>query len=207
VTIARGHLELASEHALRESVRGDLAVALRQLDRMTLLSNRLLALAQLDAGQQPPMARIDLADFVQELGANWSARSQRHWVVSCPETATMHADREWLALAVDALIENAVHFTQEDGTITISGSVRHDVCTITVADDGAGIEPQDLDNVFERFWHRKPPSGPMGSGLGLAMARASARAWGGDVAARNGVRGGARFELSLPRQATTQHPG
>jgi signal transduction histidine kinase len=119
----------------------------------------------------------------------------------------MHADREWLALAVDALIENAVHFTQEDGTITISGSVRHDVCTITVADDGAGIEPQDLDNVFERFWHRKPPSGPMGSGLGLAMARASARAWGGDVAARNGVRGGARFELSLPRQATTQHPG
>lgn len=201
VTIARGHLELAADQALHASVRADVAVAMRQLDRMSLLSNRLLALAQLDAGQTPPAERLDLADFVHELGANWSARTRRRWVVSCPVAATICADPVWLALAVDALVENAVHFTEDRGTITITGSVTSGTCTIAVADDGVGVDPDDLEHVFERFWHRNPPSGPMGSGLGLAMARATARAWGGDVAVRNVSGGGACFELTLPRAA------
>jgi signal transduction histidine kinase len=201
VAIARGHLELAADQALFPSVRGDLAVAMRQLDRMSLLSNRLLALAQLDAGQTPPAERLDLADFVHELGSNWSVRSGRRWVVGCPATATICADPVWLALAVEALVENAVHFTEEHGSITIAGSVAADTCSIVVADNGVGVDPDDLEHVFERFWHRNPPSGPMGSGLGLAMARATARAWGGDVSVRNLATGGARFELTLPRVA------
>jgi signal transduction histidine kinase len=201
VTIARGHLELASDAGVDPEVRADMEVALRQLDRMSLLSNRLLALAQLDAGQTPPAEQLDLAAFVLELGDNWSVRSRRNWIVSCPESAIMHADPVWLALAVDALVENAVHFTVDGGTISVTGEVGRDVCTIRVADDGEGIDAEDLERVFQRFWHRKPPSGPMGSGLGLAMARATARAWGGDVVARQAAGGGACFELSLPRRA------
>ncbi len=199
VTIARGHLELAADQALIASVRDDVTVAMRQLDRMSLLSNRLLALAQLDAGQTPPAERLDLAEFVHELGANWSARSRRRWIVSCHASATISADPVWLALAVDALVENAVHFTEDDGAITIAGSVAADTCSIVVADNGVGVDPADLAHVFERFWHRNPPSGPMGSGLGLAMARATARAWGGDVSVRNVATGGACFEFTLPR--------
>ncbi len=201
VTIARGHLELAAGHALIPSVRDDVHVAMRQLDRMSLLSNRLLALAQLDAGQTPPAERLDLADFVHELGSNWSVRSGRRWVVDCPVTATISADPVWLALAVEALVENAVHFTEEGGTITIAGSIAADTCSIVVADNGVGVSPVDVEHVFERFWHRNPPSGPMGSGLGLAMARATARAWGGDVSVRDVPTGGACFELTLPRVA------
>jgi signal transduction histidine kinase len=207
VTIARGHLELAAGQALVSSVRADVTVAMRQLDRMSLLSNRLLALAQLDAGQTPPPERLDLADFVHELGSNWSVRPGRRWFVSCPATATVFADPVWLGLAVEALIENAVHFTEDGGTITIAGRVTGDRCLVVVADDGVGVDPDDLEHVFERFWHRIPPSGPMGSGLGLAMARATARAWGGDVSVRNVASGGACFELALPRIAGAVRPG
>ncbi len=97
-------------------------------------------------------------------------------------------------------MENAVHFTSEGGRIEIAGVSRPDGCTIRVSDDGPGIAETDLPHVFERFWHRLPPDGPMGSGLGLAMARATARAWGGDVKACDGPgRGsGLRAEPSAP---------
>ncbi len=206
VTIARGHLELLMQSSSDPGVRDDVNVALRQLDRMSVLSHRLLALAQLDAGQTPPAQRMDLADFVHEIGDNWSVKTHRRWVVECRETAMVSADPVWLALAIDALVENAVHFTADDGAITILGLVTPTACTIVVADDGVGIGAEDLDHVFERFWHRHPPSGPMGSGLGLAMARATARAWGGDVVAVSGADGGARFEFTLPRRPAPLAP-
>jgi signal transduction histidine kinase len=200
VTIARGHLELLVETSAEQTVHDDVHVALRQLDRMSVLSNRLLALAQLDAGQTPPAQPLDLADFVHEVGDNWSIQTRRRWQVECRESATVHADPVWLALAIDALVENAVHFTEEHGVIQVLGIVHPDTCSIVVVDDGLGIAPEDRDHVFDRFWHRMPPSGPMGSGLGLAMARASARAWGGDVTVHAGEGSGARFEFTLPRK-------
>ncbi|MCW2797967.1 MAG: two-component sensor histidine kinase [Nocardioides sp.] len=199
VTIARGHLELAVRMIEVTQARGDVHVALRQLERMSVLSNRLLALAQLDSGETPPSERIGLRSFVLELGRNWKAGPRRDWVFECPDDAVVLADPAWLGLAVDALIENAVHFTDEDGRIEIKGRASATRCTIRVSDDGPGIAVEDLDHVFERFWHRRPPNGPMGSGLGLAIARATARSSGGEVHALGNESSGAAFELALPR--------
>lgn len=199
VTIARGHLELIEPAIASPQVREDVQVAMRQLDRMSVLSHRLLALAQLDAGEVLPAERIRLSCFVHELGRNWSVGAPRDWSVVCSGDGVVLADPAWLGLAVDALVENAVHFTSEGGRIEIAGVCGPDGCTIRVSDDGPGIAETDLPHVFERFWHRLPPEGPMGSGLGLAMARATARAWGGDVTAGDGRAGGAVFELRLPR--------
>ena len=69
---------------------------------------------------------------------------------------------------------------------------------VQVADSGPGIEPEDLPLVFNRFWHRMPPHGPMGTGLGLSMARSAAIAHGGTLTVRNGPSGGALFELIVP---------
>jgi signal transduction histidine kinase len=52
--------------------------------------------------------------------------------------------------------------------------------------------------VFDRFWHRMPPFGPMGTGLGLSMARSAVAAHGGTMSVRNGAGGGAEFELAVP---------
>jgi signal transduction histidine kinase len=172
---------------------------------MSVLSNRLLALAQLDAGEILPVQRVDLGGFIEEVGDNWSAEPGRWWFVSSQRGAAVDADPVWLAHAVDALVENAVHFTAEGGRVEIRGTVAPETCSIVVLDDGPGVAPEDIEHVFDRFWHRLPPNGPMGSGLGLAMARATARAWGGDVLASNQPGGGARFELRLPRSGTP-HP-
>ena len=199
VTIARGHLELAVGTALAEQVREDIEVALHQLDRMSSLSNRLLALARLDAGGVVHPAPLDIAELLEDVGRNWSSGVDREWVVDCRPTGVIRADPEWLELALDALIENAVHFTGPGDAIRLACATEGDRCTITVADSGPGIDSLDLPHIFERFWHRRPPAGPMGSGLGLPMAQAAAQAHGGTLTALNDPAGGAVLEITLPR--------
>jgi signal transduction histidine kinase len=199
ITIARGHLELAGTAASPYGVRPHVEVALRQLDRMSALSNRLLALARLDAGEELDRRPTDVAALIAEIGRNWTTNTDRVWLVGCGPTGRARIDPDWLELALDALVENAVHFTTSGDTIRVGCTSSPGHTAIIVDDSGAGIEPGDLPFVFERFWHRRPEHGPMGSGLGLPMARAVAEAHGGTLQATMSPEGGARFVLSVPR--------
>jgi signal transduction histidine kinase len=202
VTIARGHLELLEPTLVDEVAREDVGVVLRQLDRMSALSNRLLALAQLDAGLALRLVPTTLHDIVDEIGRDWSSSADRDWKVdAAPPDVTVGLDHEWFALAVDAVVENAVHFTSTGDQIEITSGVNGGWCTIKVADHGPGIDQADLPFIFERFWHRRPAGGEMGSGLGLPMALAIVRAHSGRLAASNREGGGAVFEVALPTQA------
>lgn len=199
VTIARGHLEWVAEGAVDPRVHDDVQVALRQLRRMGVLSTRLQAIAQLDAGSSMPVELVSWREFSEDLSVSWSGHGGRRWVFEHPEQdAHVLVVPDLLALALDAVIENAVHFTAADGTITVSARVSRTHCSIRVADDGPGIDPADVHRVFDRFWYRRPPDGQMGTGLGLAMTAATARAYGGTVTAGNAPDGGAVFELALP---------
>jgi signal transduction histidine kinase len=202
VAIARGHVELIQGSLTDPLAYDDSDVVLRQLDRMDALSTRLLALARLDSGGVLHRERLDLGSFVEEIGANWTGTAEREWIVHERERhqppVRVSADREWLELAVDALVENAVHFTEPGERIELSCRRHGRFGTITVADSGAGIAPEDLPHVFERFWHRRPPGVMPGSGLGLAMAWAAAHAMGGSLVVRSTLGEGATFELSLP---------
>jgi signal transduction histidine kinase len=207
VTIARGHLELLEDVLLDPMNEEDLAIALRQLDRMSALSNRLLALARLDSGEPVRGVPVDLAALVDEVGRNWASSADRDWAIDCDPTGLVSADPEWLELALDALIENAVHFTDSGEQIQLSCWSLEDRFVIAVADSGAGIAAEDLSYVFQRFWHRRPVTGPMGSGLGLPMAQAAANAHDGHITAGRSTIGGALFELILPRKpAATSAP-
>ncbi len=197
VTIARGHLELA-EPTLDEEAREDVRVALRQLSRMSVLSDRLLALAQLDAGVELRCGPVDLRTWLDEVGRNWSSSAERRWTIQCESDGLMSADTDWLDLAIDAVIENAVRHTTSGDEIVLRARIQSGSCVVSVHDCGPGIAPQDLGHVFERFFHRPSPDARMGSGLGLPMADAAVRAHGGTMRAINGANGGAVFEIWMP---------
>ncbi|MDX6249543.1 MAG: two-component system, OmpR family, sensor kinase [Kribbellaceae bacterium] len=199
VTIARGHLELLEPTVSGSQPRKDLATVLRQVDRLASLSTRLMALAKLDSGRAVRNRALDLTEVIREVGKNWRDSADREWVIEPLPTMPVQADPEWLELALDALIENAVHFTADGGRIRLSCAVSGPWYVISVADSGPGIRPQDLPHVFERFWHWRPASMPTGSGLGLPMALATVRALGGQITASTAPEGGALFELTLPR--------
>jgi two-component system sensor histidine kinase KdpD len=71
-----------------------------------------------------------------------------------------------------------------------------------VEDEGAGIRPEDLPRVFDRFW-RAPGAPPGGTGLGLAIAQWIVERHGGRIAVTNRTTGGARFDVHLPATATS----
>ncbi|HET7196207.1 MAG TPA: HAMP domain-containing sensor histidine kinase [Nocardioides sp.] len=195
--IARGHVELIQAALTDPEAYEDSAVVVRQLDRMCALSARLLALARLDSEAPLALETLELDSFVEQTLTNWKGSVRREWRAHAG-AGVVRADREWLELAIDALVENAVHFTGPEDRIELSCRQVDGVGTITVADTGAGIAPEDLPHVFERFWHKRPVDGMPGSGLGLAMAQTAAQAMGGklDVASDLGI--GTRFEMSLP---------
>ena len=198
VTIARGHVELIQTGLDDPTAYEDSAVVLRQLDRMHALSSRLLALARLDSAHGLRLKPLDLDPFVGRTAADWMGGADRDWVV-VTGGGRVGADREWLELAVDAIVENAVHFTEPGDRIELScRREQNGTCSIAISDSGPGIPPEDLPHVFDRFWHRRPPGGMPGSGLGLAMAMAAATAMGGSLTVSSTLGQGTRFVLSLP---------
>lgn len=96
------------------------------------------------------------------------------------------------------LLGNALRYTPTRGRVEVSGRRRNQQIELEVSDNGRGISPEDLPKVFDRFY-RADPATPSGSGIGLTIARAIARAHGGDVIARSrGLDTGATFTLILP---------
>lgn len=110
----------------------------------------------------------------------------------------VYVDPSWLELALDAMVENALKFTVSGDTIRLSCLATYQGVRFEVADSGPGIPEAVGDAVFERFWHRPPPDGSSGTGLGLALVRATAEAHEGTVAVSRAPEGGALFRLTLP---------
>jgi two-component system sensor histidine kinase MprB len=108
------------------------------------------------------------------------------WVLMGSETE--------LSRAVTNLLDNAVKFSPPGGTVWV---VLHGG-ELVVADEGPGIAPDDLPQVFERFYRSAAARAVNGSGLGLAIVRNAAEHHGGQVQAGNRPEGGARLRLRLP---------
>ena len=101
---------------------------------------------------------------------------------------------------MDALLENAVRHTADGDPIRLSvlRSPDGETARMIVADGGEGILPAELDRIFERFRTGSRLGGTRGTGLGLALVRAVARAHGGEVRVRSSPGKGSEFELVLP---------
>lgn len=110
-------------------------------------------------------------------------------------------DEMRLRQAVWNLLANAVKFSPEGGLVQVTLSVNEGACDVAVKDYGAGIDPTDLERVFERFWqHSNSPNGRGGGlGLGLSIARHIVKAHGGSLKASSaGVGLGSTFTLTIP---------
>ena len=98
------------------------------------------------------------------------------------------------------LVENAVNYTPDGGTIEIAADLLDHRYRIVVQDSGPGIPVEDLSRVFERFYRvDKSRARPGGTGLGLAIVRNLVNTLGGEVAVANRPEGGAMFTVILPQ--------
>ena len=98
------------------------------------------------------------------------------------------------------LVDNAVRFTPHGGSVTVSARRRNGSVEVAVSDTGAGIPPEHLPRLFERFYRADPARGrgEGGTGIGLAIARSVVEAHGGHIRAESQPGHGSIFTFDLP---------
>ena len=193
------------------AVDPEVADALRRIGdeaaRMRRLVDGLLDLARLDDAEAGGVLRrepVDLAAVVRDVAADLAVVAPDR-SVSVEEAGPLVAvvDRDLVTQALVGLTSNAVRHTPPGTPVVLRLGLRDGHATIEVADAGPGIPPEHLPHVFERFHRvdrgRAAASG--GTGLGLALVEAVARAHGGTVAVASEPGRGAVFTLSLPLDA------
>ncbi len=173
--------------------------------RMGRLVDDMLRLARL--GQHPGQSQepVDLTDVAT--GCADRARvadPARTWQVQIADGLATVGDDELLRRAIDNLLMNVLVHTSGETVGTISASEAGDRITIGVSDDGAGVPPDKLPHIFERFYRAGTRSGRPGAGLGLAIAAEIASAHGGTAQAEAVSPHGLRITLTLP---VCQPPG
>jgi signal transduction histidine kinase len=201
ITVARGHVELLRSGLRGEQSASDLEVIIDELDRLSRLTDRLLTLAGADHPEFLVLRPISVRDLLEQTRRRWEAAAARDWRTEPTAGGTVFGDRERIEVALDALIENAVHATADGERITLASRMDDQSLVLEVADGGRGIDARDLGHVFERFSRREHDRGRRsgGTGLGLAIVRAIAEAHGGSAEVQSEPGRGATFRIRLPR--------
>ena len=198
ITIALGHAELLARELTGRQEGDDIQVVLGELNRLGRIAERLLVIAAAEDPEFLQLEPVALDSFTMEILRRWRPTASRRWQLGRLDKVTAQADKERLGLAIDALLENAVRHTGDGDIIKLSVLAAGDGLPVRmiVSDAGQGIHDEQLRHVFDRF--RSGDSGhPRGTGLGLALVRAVARAHGGEVLVRSRIGQGSEFELLL----------
>jgi two-component system, OmpR family, sensor histidine kinase BaeS len=179
-------------------------ILLEQTELLSRLVDDLKTLSLADTDQlRLNLAPLELCAFVQEQVDGFGGRAaQRNIRLECfcaEQTLFMQADRQRMAQVLFNLLENAIRYTPNGGTVTVRLERKPTWMRLSVEDSGPGIPSDALEQVFERFYRtdasRSRHSG--GSGLGLAIVRSIVALHGGRVWAENRPEGGARLVIQL----------
>jgi two-component system, OmpR family, sensor histidine kinase KdpD len=183
--------------------RAQAGAAIVELERLNRLFQDILDMARIDAAAiHVERQWVTPADVVDAAAAHarhtLGGRSLR---VEADADAQVEIDPRIASVAVSHLLENAAQYSTAAGEITVEARAEGDGLHVAVTDQGPGLNPGELDHLFERFYrgrtarHLSP-----GTGMGLAITRGLLSAVGGRVWAENAPGAGARFTIVVPGQ-------
>ncbi|ALF54424.1 adenylate cyclase [Nostoc piscinale CENA21] len=202
ITLIQGPLESAV--AAGEGLsHGQSAIALRNSRRLLRLVNQLLDLQRLDAGRMQPSFRpCDLVEFVSQIVESfrpYCEKKQLHLATDFGACPKVYLDMEKFDKVVYNLLSNAMKFTPEDGTISVTLQHHNEYCILQVQDTGIGIIQEQIPMLFERFRQAEGSENRSyeGSGLGLALVKELVELHGGKITVDSVYGEGTIFTLWL----------
>lgn len=204
VSVIRANAEALAGGALSDPVHGErfVSAVLRNAERLSRIIGDLLDLSRIEAGEyaidlQPISARAAALRAIEAVSEKVRNRTVS---LEAPEALRVVADERALEHVLVNLLDNAVKYTAEGGTIRVRAEADDGRVLIEVEDDGPGIEPRHRERVFERFYRVDPGRSRElgGTGLGLSIVRNLVLAMGGAVGVRGAEPRGAVFWLTLP---------
>jgi len=180
--------------------------AVAEIDRLTRLFEDILAMARIDAAaidvERQWVTPADIVDAATVYARH--ALEGRTLRAEADDTREIDVDPRLVSVALAHLVENGARYSPPTTPLVITARIDADELRITVADFGPGIDAEELEHLFERFYRGRAARQTTGTGMGLAIARGLLAAVGGRVWAENVPGVGARFSIAVP--GTTRAP-
>ncbi len=200
LTVIRGNLDLLKRNLSEEDRTESIRVLEAEMARMTRIVNDLLVLAEVESGPLEQSQLVSLKDII--LDAQDRAlllAGDRHIVIERQDDLWVRGDAHKLDQLVGNLVGNAIKYTPEGGTVTLSLFQDGEWARLDVADTGIGISPEHLPHIFDRFYRvdRARSRAGGGTGLGLAIVKGIALQHGGKVTVTSETGKGSTFTVWL----------
>ena len=180
----------------RETIESSVA----ECERLSRIVDNLLFVARVDAAREPIAGKqFDARAAVEKIAAFYQTVADDHHVtIRCNGEGQIYADPDLFERAVGNLLDNALRFTPENGSIQIA-LCQHDAdFEVVVSDNGCGIAAQHLPRVFDRFYRAESSRGSDGAGLGLALVKSIVDLHGGSAVIESKVGRGTTVKLIFP---------
>ncbi len=204
LTALRGLLEPLSDGMIRkkEDRQRYYKIMLHEVMRLSRLITDMMTLSRLQSGTEyMELIRVDLYALVNDIAGGYSASLANkgvHLVVDCPRPVPdCMTDPDRIEQVVVILLDNAVRYTPEGGTITIGLRNRQKHVELMVEDTGIGIPEKDLPHIFERFYKVDKSRNEGGTGLGLSIAQFIMDKLGETIGVESEPGRGTRFTLTV----------
>lgn len=202
-------LKLITE-TLQDNIQDDPQEARRFLDRMaaeidnlTQMVEELLELSRIESGLVPLEKRwVEPCELIASASERMALQAQRaglDFSQDCSgDLPGIFVDKSRLERVLVNLLHNAIKFTPPGGSIRLSAARAADSIVFSVRDTGVGIQPRDLERIFERFYKSDRSRSERGTGLGLSISKHLVEAHGGQIRAESQVDRGSTFSFSIP---------
>jgi heavy metal sensor kinase len=208
LTIMRGELEdVVQNPKVDAEARATLGSVLEETVRLSKIVNQLLTMSRLDAGEAfLELGQLDFAQLVRttvEYMRLLADEKKLDLKVEAGDPVAVEGDPSRLQQVVVNLLDNAIKYTPEGGSVTVQVGAEGDKAVLTVTDTGIGISQEGQEHVFERFYRTdKARSRQLGgTGLGLSIVKSIGAAHGGRVSVQSAEGRGSTFRFEIPRLA------
>ena len=173
-----------------------------ECERLSGIVDNLLFVARADVARESiERKRIDARAAVEKIAAFYRTLAEdRNVAIHCSGEGEIYADPALFERALGNLVDNALRFTPEGGTIQISIMAKAAHSEVTVSDNGCGITPEHLPRVFDRFYRVDPSRSSDGAGLGLALVKSIVDLHGGSARIESEVNRGTTVTLTFPNR-------
>lgn len=207
LSIATLYLDMVmmDRDTLSEDQFSSIQTSAQALSRMETMIKDLLDYERITAEGEVVRQPVNLNDIVlkavSDAAAHAAQNSQQLKAEAAPLPVMVNGDPVLLLEAAGNLIANAVKYTQKGGSILASISCDDESGILSVSDNGPGINPPDMENLFQPFRRRKEKGKAHGTGLGLSLVKIITEQHGGEVVAESTPGQGTTFSLHIPREA------
>jgi len=171
-----------------------------ECERLSRIVDNLLFVARVDAAREPiARKRFDARAAVEKIAAFYQTIAEdRHVTITCTGEGQIYADPDLFERAVGNLLDNALRFAPDRGSIQVAVSKHSNDFEVAISDNGCGIAAEHLPRVFDRFYRAESSRTSDGAGLGLALVKSIVELHGGSAAIQSQVGQGTTVTLIFP---------